>query len=364
MAPCACEASGCSATLSSATGQPCETLELTLTGDCWPDCGSMGYTFTPDYPTFDPPLPPWLTISGASGTQCTGGSQSKTITVAILDHAPPGPVPIRVTGTPSRGTTCQSSGTVTVNRTYEPIEIQYKTFIAAAAVAVPLVPDDQYYAGDYRGFGYGTNLSSKSVQSTTMTLDPAVPNGQVGGPTQFFGTTIGYDDDPDGTDIATGPGWPCAAWTLYPLSAATPNCTLTATAGIGSELTMQPTRVSPTEVKVDVALSGSNPCENQDVVPAIDAHLYVHLRQICQNGTLGPLEFRLYGTHDGFPWHELYINQVAVYRHDACLSQQGPISLLPSEEWQFEAFDENHPLFDGNNGLHLDQWRPVPGLGP
>lgn len=76
----------------------------------------MGYTFTPEYPTFNPPIPPWLVISSPSSTGCAGGSQSQTIQVTILDHAPPGPVPIRVTGTTSRGKTCQSTGTVTVER--------------------------------------------------------------------------------------------------------------------------------------------------------------------------------------------------------------------------------------------------------
>lgn len=134
--PCDCQQEDCTVSLSSATGKPCETVNLTLTADCWP-CGMVEITLEPQYPPpYNTVVSPWLDISSPAPVDCQNGPPSQTIQVTIHEDAPPGPVPIRVTGTTASGQTCEETGTVTVDRTYPPVEIQYKTFIAPAAIAI------------------------------------------------------------------------------------------------------------------------------------------------------------------------------------------------------------------------------------
>ncbi len=355
--PCACQQEGCTVSLSSVTGKPCETKTLTFTADCWP-CGITSFEFEPQYPPEFSMIPPWFTISSPSPISCTGGAQTRTVNITIHEDAPPGPVPIRVTGTTASGQTCQATGTVTVDRTYDPVELRLRLFIAPEAVE--LIAAFWLYdfdAGDNRWFNYN-GISFRSFQQTVMTLDPKAANGgPVGSTTNLFGQTVAYYDHPDGTDVT-----PCAHcaggygdWCI--VSGATPECAATPAPGqAGNILFIQHWRESTVEVKAQFDARGYNGCEGAQV-PALDATLTIHVRQVCENGSLTPIEFRLYGEHDGFPWHELYLNQVMIYGHDPCCTGEGPMSLFPPREHDFEATDSCH-----FSKTPLNMWQPVPGI--
>lgn len=363
-------AAGCSVSLSSATGKPCEVIELTLTGTCPVACGIMEYTLTPQYPPGYEMVQPWLTVATPEPKGlCTGQPHIQTVDVQIHPDAPPGLVPIVATGRTLNGSTCDATGTMTVDRTYDPISIEYRTFIAPQAIATPNLASWlwPFYAGDGRWFGGGG--TSRSSQTTAITLDPGNTTGQVGTPSQGFGTTRGYDDDPEFSDVfqcefcspdfADYDDWCLAA-------GATPGCTATAVAGVGGNvLSIQPPlRVSSTQVQVQFDLVGYNPCAT--AVPAIDAHFSVAVRQVCDDlnvNVLKPPEFMVVGSHDGFPWHELYINGFRVYAHDPCCTQEDPTSLFDLiGNWNYETIDACHPAFQDDRPLN--EWQPVPGSGP
>jgi hypothetical protein len=100
-------------------------------------------------------------------------------------------------------------------------------------------------------------------------------------------------------------------------------------------------------------LVGHNPCVSLESSPGIDVHLEIEFRQLCEGGAWKPIEYRVAsGQHDGFPWHEMYINGIAVYTFDACTMEGGPsvMSLFGSGEINMLL---REPA--------LGQWRPVPG---
>lgn len=318
----------------------------------------MGFSFAPQYPPAFSMIAPWLTISPGSTITCAGDAQTRTVSVTIHEDAPPGPVPIVVTASAPGGSQCQATGTVTVNRVYTPVEVRLRLFIAPDAVELPaafwLYDFDE---GDNRWFNYAA-MTFRSFQQTSVTLGPAYPDGgPVGSATNLFGTTRAFYDDPDFSDVVPCPH--CAGsygdWCL--VAGATAECAATPIPGQGGNvLTIQHTRVSGSEVKLRMDAIGYNGCEGGQV-PSLGATLTVHFRQVCQGGTLGPMEFRLYGEHDGFPWHELYMNAVGVYGHDPCCTNEGPGSLFPPMEWDFEGTDTCH-----FTQTPLNQWQTVPGI--
>jgi len=255
---------------------------------------------------------------------------------------------------------CSDKVVVSTPSNYETVEIRYKTFIAPEVVVTPWNPKiDDFFAGDNRWFQYEGG-SSRTYQSTSVTVDPRNEDGgKVGTPTNVFGQTRGYDDEPDGSDVTACPH--CAGdfgdYCLLP--DASVNCTMTAVAGQnGNVLDVVHNRISDSEVTVHFDVVATNPCASGIYgpdAPPIDAHLTIHLRQLCVDGVLQPMEFRLYGTHDGFPWHELYVNGTKVYDHDPCCTQETPWSLFGVGDHVYEASDLCHLQTPP-----LNEWRLVP----
>ncbi len=245
------------------------------------------------------------------------------------------------------------------------VEIRYKTFIAPDVVEVPAdFASYDYLKGDNRWFGYAA-APSRSFQSTWVTVNPYTASGKAGPKTQMFGETRGYDDDPDGSDLT-----PCAHcalsygdWCLAP--GATAECIDTAQAGLGGNvLSITHQRVNQSEVRLDWNLIGFVPCGYQPVTPGIDAHFTVFFRQICNAATLGTMQFKVVGSHDGFPWHEMYVNGILVYQHDPCCTGEDPTSLFGSGEWEYQPRDANDLCHDPLLGQPLQTWQSVPGLAP
>lgn len=261
---------------------------------------------------------------------------------------------------------CEDWIQVSVPGNYDTVEIVYKTFIAPDAVATLLYAFwlIDYYQGDARWFG-GAGLS-RSTQIISVSVDPQYVEGQASPPQESFGPTVGYDGSPPGSDVTrcNHCAGPYGDWCL--VTGATPFCSLVAAPGVyGNVLTIEPDRVSPTEIQVKFDLVGYLPCEAHDpTVPAIDAHFTIHFRQLCLNGPLQPMQFRLFGIHDGFPWHELEINEIRVHEHDPCCSVEGPASLFGSGEWNYKTKDATDVCHAPLTGIPLQQWQPVPGQNP
>ncbi len=119
----ACRTLGCNLSLSSGTGKPCETVQLTLTGDCWPEeCCLTDARFlysAADFPPGHENIEPWVSLPWWEGYPgilwCEGGAYSQSMDVYINIDAPPGPVTILVWATSTDGTVlCSAQATLTV----------------------------------------------------------------------------------------------------------------------------------------------------------------------------------------------------------------------------------------------------------
>lgn len=100
--------------------------------------------------------PPGMAFDVPFEAPCESEEQTLSLSISVHGDAPPGAVPIIVTGVTTSGVTCQSSSAVMVHREYETVEIRYKSFILCE-VAGPTPPDPtlfDFFAGDNRPFGY------------------------------------------------------------------------------------------------------------------------------------------------------------------------------------------------------------------
>ena len=109
---------------------------------------------------------------------------------------------------------------------------------------------------------------------------------------------------------------------------------------------MTGTRIDQDTIRVRIDVVGANPCVTG---PAIDVHVDVYVRQICGPNGLAPPEYRVEGMHDGYPWHELYINGTAVYFYDPYVWGGSPSSLWGDGDWNV------HWTVPA-----IANWRPVP----
>jgi len=361
-----CQVPGCSVSLSSVTGEPCQTVNLILTGDCWPGCGSMGFSFEPQYPPEFSMIPPWLTILPVSPISCAGGAQTRTVWVTIHEDAPPGSVPILVTASAPGGSQCQATGTVTVDRTYDTVLLEYNTFIAPEILLVdtgldPLI--DKFHQGDDRWFAQ--HPTSRSRQTIGVRLNPRDAQYTLIG---AFGTSYTYSDSPPDSDAVMCEFCPVdfdnyEDWCLAP--SANWECRATAVHGVsGSVAEAALTRPTSNSALLNFRLVGKHPCLPETLTPAIDANLWLEFRQECNGSVLKPMEFRAFGVqHDGFPWHELIINGSAVYHHDPCCTRETPGSLDGSGEWTYSQSTDD-PCHTPLLQKAVQEWQTVPGVGP
>ncbi|MBI1825838.1 MAG: hypothetical protein HYR83_05575 [Planctomycetes bacterium] len=318
-----CVQPGCSVSLSSASGAPCQTIELTLTGSCRPGCNSMTFDVHARYPTpYSLIMQPWLDISIPEPINCADGNQTRTVSVYIHGDAPPSDVIIDVSGS-ANGQSCGASGTLTINRTYTPVTLEYKTFISCGYIQTgypsPVWP---FFSGDGRVFNApGT---SRTQQSIVMKLDPIYSVGEVGPPVQSSGISNGYI-----SLLETPP--PYADWCsilcrFYAGPNQQPNCSGPGSSGWET----LPERIDNNNVKVRFHLFATAGCSGPGT-PSIDSDLTVYLKQECEGNTLGPLEMRFDGFMDGFPWHELIVNGGVYPIVDPCQIMSNGYWLLPPD---------------------------------
>lgn len=297
-----------------------------------------------------PPLPP----SHTPRTQSGSGSS-----IAITADAP-GVYSCSVTATaerecPPEPTTIGPAECVTPDD-YQTVEILYKTFISCE-VAGPTPPDFtlyDFFRGDNRGFGYGFGASqSRTYQKSTITVDPTVPQRQIGLLTQVINISQGFDDSPTGSDVVPLIIPTCGGQCSYGfVQGATPECSGSTPDPVGTGLlAITITPLDHLTVLVYYMNRAQDQCET--FVPGIDIDLNILFRQRCVDGALQPLEYKANGSYDGYPWHELYLNGVLVFSHDPCLTGEGPMSMFPPAEHRFEANEEGLPT-------PLADWQPVP----
>lgn len=229
--------------------------------------------------------------------------------------------------------------------------MRYRTFIHCEVLETPPIPAlYDYFTGDDRWFSPTAGIA-RSDQTTEVSTDLLFPTGQVSPSMQFFGPTFGYDTAVSCLacqGFAVLPPEYCN-WCVDPT--ARPGCSATAVAGQNfNVLRMFHSRVSPTEVKVDVKLVGYNPCSIPGG-PAIDTIFTIRFRQYCEDEMLSLMEYKIDpgGMHDGFPWHELYLNNQRIYHYDPCATGSSPLSL------------EGAPEIAIDNPPQLLEWRAVPG---
>jgi len=309
----------------------------------------------------DGTLPTWITNLTFFQDMCNGNDP--TLVMGRITVAPDTPfgttasVPIKMTGVGTAECTRAIEFIVGISEIPD-IEIVYKTFISPPAIAGPKLAFD--YEGDNRCFS-STATPSRTRQHVTISLDPAVaPNGIVGTPTMAFGTTVKYDAIYGATGTTNCNGCVSDARFITPLVPTA--CTATPVSGVaGNLLSVDSMRLGTGELEVQLDQAAKNMCVVPlSASPAIDVHLTIQFRVACsQFGDPPVVQFRLWGTHDGYPWHELYINGVPVYWHDPCLGQNSPWSLYGSTGDRCYSCPTSFNFAPW--GQPLDEWHQVPG---
>jgi hypothetical protein len=252
---------------------------------------------------------------------------------------------------------------------YGIVEILYKTFIACNAVSTGSIPGvTDIFAGDDRNFGYALQ-SSRSFQSYRVSVNPTMVAGPmsngVRGTKAAFGDTLGYNGEPANVTLCP-PEQVCPSFCTQCITAtATPECTLIATSGLSGNLA----HVDESLAEVELALVGQNPCVS--LAPPIDAHTVFQFRQVydATSGVLDPTEWRLKPEseigelhyHDGFPWHEVYLNGIEVYRFDACIGPGIPGQTWPGPDPDRLWAPAEISVFERPQYSDLAIWQSVPG---
>jgi hypothetical protein len=191
-----------------------------------------------------------------------------------------------------------------------------------------------------------------------VSVDPFYPSGQVNEPLQRTGISKGFNDDPNGSDVAPLLTPYCAGNCNYRfVPGATAECIAQLVDPVADgSLGVGYARQNALEVLVGLFIDATDQCEFEFKTPGLNANLYVYFRQRCENGALLPVEFRAEGEYDGYPWFEVYLNGSPVFFHDPCVTGEGPISLFPPMDHAFQNHDGGPPP----TGIDIWAWQFVP----
>ncbi|MEE8169595.1 MAG: hypothetical protein V3T70_03525 [Phycisphaerae bacterium] len=256
----------------------------------------------------------------SNGTIALAGGASFTTSIdVILDISggggSSGTLEVQVSRSGESTVACTDTTTIQVPL-FPIIEVRYKSFIRCNLITLL---GTSYFEGDDRLFDYGST-AARSFQQGLVTLDPNAAGGGLVGLTMFSGITRKYDPA-----FVGDTGIPPCPYVLTP--GAPTSCQATATGGLFITVTPIATGPNTYQAQFHISLSGDNPCQNPS--PAINAEVDIWLRQVCLNGVLQPAEFSASGAHDGYPWHELYMNGSLRYGYDPTAFGNGPIKLFP-----------------------------------
>jgi hypothetical protein len=219
-----------------------------------------------------------------------------------------------------------TTATVATAQTSSTVTATYRTFIPAEAVNVPFYPTDFINNGDNRAFSR-TEGTEKSLQSAFLNFDP---NGELIG----FGSgrdtdeTRLYNKD-QGFEI--GPSW---RWGLrdgaQPVRAATldiNNVNLPVISNLGNAASIR--------FELDAGNPVPPPLFNLlPPPPVFTPGIGGDFNLLISRNPSGTINYELEGSHDGFPAHELYINDNLIYAFDPLLANSDPTDLVPGNEVQ------------------------------
>ncbi len=198
-------------------------------------------------------------------------------------------------------------------------DIKLRIFIPAPAVDGPGINP---MSGDGRGFHYSAGTSRAEIHATvraglTASARPSITIHQ-----RRWGESKEYRQS-DVTHPSGRPSW-------YKNLVGTPTPIRRATLPTSSSnLTINARNVSLSgthAVKLQLHASGALPLIR--LSPNIDADIQIYLAHA------GSGQYKIDGSHDGFPAYELYIDRRLVYSHDPIARNQTPASLLPPSEWR------------------------------
>lgn len=204
------------------------------------------------------------------------------------------------------------------------VEIKYRAFIPAPAISGPFFDN---YHGDGRGFSYASGTSRGEI---TFTVDVS-PGGGISNLRvidRHWSPSHSYAAS-DTSPVAGKPDWwlDLAAGAVPTATASCPTNDDTLRAYIGAPGTTRNVMAMAESASIcSIYMSGNNPILPGS--PAIDADVSVLLRRRSDGG----IEAKAYGSHDGFPSHELYVNQTALFTYDPVAAGKGPTALAPPED--------------------------------
>jgi hypothetical protein len=199
------------------------------------------------------------------------------------------------------------------------VDVKYRMFIPSPLIDSPTA----VYGGDGRSFAYDSGSSRGEIQATVR----LTPGGGIDGidiidrhwgESTEYATSDSYHPDgkPDWWLEKVNPDvQPTARQTLQVSDS---NLNITA----GGSTTANIAAMAEQASLVTISAAGALPLSM--VAPDIDATVAVFLRV---NG--GSVEARAYGSHDGFPCHELYVNGQRIYSYDPVAAGNGPTNLMP-----------------------------------
>jgi hypothetical protein len=202
------------------------------------------------------------------------------------------------------------------------VDVKYRMFIPSPLIDSPTA----VYGGDGRSFAYDSGSSRGEIQATVR----LTPGGGIDGidiidrhwgESTEYATSDSYHPDgkPDWWLEKVNPDvQPTARQTLQVSDS---NLNITA----GGSTTANIAAMAEQASLVTISAAGALPLSM--VAPDIDATVAVFLRV---NG--GSVEARAYGSHDGFPCHELYVNGQRIYSYDPVAAGNGPTNLMPPED--------------------------------
>ena len=204
------------------------------------------------------------------------------------------------------------------------IEIKYRAFIPSPALSGPFFDN---YHGDGRGFSYSGG-TSRGELTCQVDMSPGGGLSNLRYAHRGWSPSHSYSSS-DTSAVAGKPIWwldlAAGAVPTGTASCATNDDTLRAFIG-GSGTTVNVLAVAENASLVTIWMAGNNPLIPGS--PDIDATVAVLLRRTSTGG----IEAKAYGSHDGFPAHELYVNQQQLYTYDPVAAGNGPSNLIAPED--------------------------------
>lgn len=196
------------------------------------------------------------------------------------------------------------------------IEVLYKTFIQCEVIRDPF-SSQVWWGGDGRSFNYTSN-QFRTKNRIVITDNPEHSTGII----SPFAPAVGISKAFDANDvIPLGPG--DCAWGLGANPTVNNSCQHNLPDSNLLDMFIESTPDS-CERKLKIKVHANN-C----LLPgssAIDA-LYDLFIKTFPDGTL---KYKIVGDHDGFPWHEFYLNgNNRVHSHNPAVTGEGLLSLFP-----------------------------------